>query len=106
MNKTIIVTKKEFIQYIHSKPKDTPVDMGENLKYDCCGCVMNQYDKDRGVEFNCCHDNYWSHHSMCHPAMKFERGVGLDDFIDWSKEMNTFGDLQLLNPLPETTQPL
>jgi len=97
MTEPIIVTKKEFIEYIHSKPKDTPVIMSECLYEHECGCVMAQYAKDRDVEFDCCFNNYWGNNQ----SMRFEDEVSLDDFVDWDKDMKTFGDLQQLNPLPE-----
>ena len=94
MTEPIIVTKKEFIEYIHSKPKDTPVIMSECLYEHECGCVMAQYAKDRDVEFDCCFNNYWGNNQ----SMRFEDEVSLDDFVDWDKDMKTFGDLQQLNP--------
>ena len=99
MNKPIIVTKKEFIEYIHSKDPSTPVNMHESNSDDECGCVMAQYAKDLDFENFSCGFTGWC--MSISPRMRFETPCCIDNFTHntpWG-EIKTFGDLQQLNPL-------
>lgn len=70
----ITVTKQQMIDYCFAQPDDRQVDFEENYARNKCGCVMVQYGKDNGIEFEGCGYRSWEA-SPCNDAAHFESGV-------------------------------